>query len=111
MRFIRRYLPDALLLAGVFILSVSTFRQSCNLGSFLPTCSEPKWPEIIGAMLVVFAIDVMVRRFFARAMANQLSTGIFKDKNVYFAVAIIIGCIVIALSFYLAQVDKRASIE
>lgn len=36
---------------------------------------------------------------------------ILKDKNTYFPVAIIIGCIVLAVSFYLIQVDKRQSIE
>ena len=36
---------------------------------------------------------------------------VLKDKNLYLPAALVIGCVVIAVSFYLVQVDKRQSIE
>lgn len=36
---------------------------------------------------------------------------ILRDKNLYFPIAIVLGCAFLSISFYFVQVDKRLSIE
>ena len=51
----------------------------------------------------------MKKSSFATVTENSMS--ILKEKNILYPAAIVIGCIVLAVAFYLVQVDKRQSIE
>ncbi len=63
MKYLNKYLPDALFLAGVLVVSYNFVRHT---GLVLPSLEDDHTEKVLGIMLIAFAINIAVRRYFTK---------------------------------------------
>lgn len=72
MKFLLKYLPDAIFLIGVWITSYNILRPPIEMGSISISFTDyhTEW-KVLGIILIVISINITVRRYFANKKKIQ----------------------------------------
>jgi len=61
-KILKKYLPDILFLTGTWILSYNLLKPA----GFVPVLFDYTQYKVLGIMLIAFAFDIAIRRYFAK---------------------------------------------